>query len=133
MKIRNGFVSNSSSSSFVVLLKKNDYDKYINSAHPYYKYVMDQMEFTELTIENQSYITIIDYESSEDYIEDMNLEDYEGEVLSNDGKVIKGFNIEKFDEDGCSDYPMSPESVCDVVVKGIKQCGGLGYYKSIIC
>lgn len=37
MKIRNGFVSNSSSSSFVVVCSEDAYKKALNEAHPYVK------------------------------------------------------------------------------------------------
>jgi len=41
MKIRNGFVSNSSSSSFVLVVRKNEYDKVKNACDPLYQIVMD--------------------------------------------------------------------------------------------
>ena len=44
MKIRDGFVSNSSSSSFVVIITKDAFDKAFNEAHPYIQAVIRAME-----------------------------------------------------------------------------------------
>lgn len=41
MKIRSGLVSNSSSSSFTCLVKKETYDKAIKEVHPYFKAVIE--------------------------------------------------------------------------------------------
>ena len=37
MKIRNGFVSNSSSSSFMIVVKQEDHKQALEAMHPYYK------------------------------------------------------------------------------------------------
>ena len=37
MKTRNGFVSNSSSTSFVIICPKKAFDNYTKKAHPFYK------------------------------------------------------------------------------------------------
>ena len=37
MKIRNGFVSNSSSSSFLVVCPKDQFDEAVQKAHPFYQ------------------------------------------------------------------------------------------------
>jgi hypothetical protein len=37
MKIRNGFVSNSSTSSFVLMIKKEDHEKVMAALHPFYQ------------------------------------------------------------------------------------------------
>lgn len=43
MKIRNGFVSNSSSSSFLVLIVKDEYDSIINTVNPLTQAVVEQL------------------------------------------------------------------------------------------
>ena len=40
MKVRQGFVSNSSSSSFVAIVEKKDFEKYIKSCHEYIKFML---------------------------------------------------------------------------------------------
>ena len=37
MKIRVGFVSNSSSTSYVIVVKQDDHNEVVNGMHPYYK------------------------------------------------------------------------------------------------
>lgn len=41
MKTRNGFVSNSSTSSFIITTTKDNYDKALNALHPYVKAVVE--------------------------------------------------------------------------------------------
>ena len=45
MKIRNGFVSNSSSSSFILIVDKEDHEKALALCDPYIKVVFDQEIF----------------------------------------------------------------------------------------
>jgi hypothetical protein len=44
MKIRTGFVSNSSSSSFVIFLKEKDYEEVYNELSPLEKELVDYLE-----------------------------------------------------------------------------------------
>jgi len=50
MKIRNGFVSNSSSSSFVYLLKKEDYAEMLESADKFQKQVLKELYPQEVNV-----------------------------------------------------------------------------------
>ena len=43
MKIRSGFVSNSSSSSFVIVCKEEDHKQVLKTLHPYYKQWISQL------------------------------------------------------------------------------------------
>jgi len=42
MKIRRGFVSNSSSSSYVIVVKETDHDEILDNLHPYYRAWFDE-------------------------------------------------------------------------------------------
>jgi len=44
MKIRHGFVSNSSSSSYVIIVTQKDHDEILKKMHPYYKAWFDEWE-----------------------------------------------------------------------------------------
>jgi len=46
MKTRQGFVSNSSSSSFVVVAKKEDFDKILNESDKYTRQVINELGFS---------------------------------------------------------------------------------------
>jgi hypothetical protein len=48
MKVRNGFVSNSSSSSFVICVEKNIHDQAISKIHPYYKACLEAIGFEQI-------------------------------------------------------------------------------------
>lgn len=48
MKTRSGFVSNSSSSSFVIIRKEEDHNKAIKKLHPYYqKWIKEKLRFAD--------------------------------------------------------------------------------------
>jgi hypothetical protein len=44
MKIRTGFVSNSSSSSYILIIKKDEYDKFYNSLSKLEKHILDNLK-----------------------------------------------------------------------------------------
>jgi len=84
MKIRNGFVSNSSSSSFVLLIDKDYYDKTMKEQHPFLQSVGEQlgevqqvfdrevMTFSGMDIQDYSWLedTCFDYKGSRGELEE---------------------------------------------------------------
>ena len=43
MKVRSGFVSNSSTSSFIIMTTKDNYDKTLDAMHPYVRAVVEAL------------------------------------------------------------------------------------------
>jgi len=58
MKIRHGFVSNSSSSSFVVMMTKEHFDKAMDAIHPYSKACIEALGFSKGKFNEDEVITI---------------------------------------------------------------------------
>ena len=79
MKIRNGFVSNSSSSSFVLLVSKEVHDKAMEKLSPYQKAVINSISdkgfFLNKEIIYIGDLSVQDY--SDTFEESLELEDYE--------------------------------------------------------
>lgn len=50
MKIRNGFVSNSSTSSFIIIVKVEDFNKLLTEIDPYQKAVLLELGYTERNV-----------------------------------------------------------------------------------
>lgn len=99
MKVRSGFVSNSSSSSFVMLVKKDHFDKVVSGLHPYLQAVAKSlwwetkalgipvMAFAELTVMDSS---SLEYEKVD--VDDALREQYEVDTES-DGSVYDVYYV----------------------------------------
>lgn len=80
MKFRTGFVSNSSSSSFVIMMTKDAYNKAFNEAHPYVQAVIKELGHEESKFDGKDVITmgrmsIQDYGTFDEFYPD-----YDGEI-----------------------------------------------------
>ena len=80
MKIRNGFVSNSSTSSFIIISTKDNYDKTMAELHPYAQAVITGM-VEEFSLAGIKFISVACYtgmsgEGTLDWIE----VDFDGEI-----------------------------------------------------
>lgn len=89
MKTRTGLVSNSSSSSFVLICEKDAFDKAMNEVHPYIKYVVNMQSFGDQKVfgKDCKVATGTIYTDEGVY-----LGDYDGVVLNDRGKEIKNYD-----------------------------------------
>ena len=89
MKYRNGFVSNSSSSSFMILLRKEDYLEVYNNLSDLERDIVNFLEPETINKFGIEFIKLSgmtgNYSSLEDYGCDLDLTDKETEKLENDG------------------------------------------------
>lgn len=93
MKIRNGFVSNSSSSSFVLLIPKTDYEKVTKDMTPFEKEVLNQLKINEKITFMNTEMVLFEEITGRDEGEVANLKDID---------KLKKLN-QSFDEDDCDD------------------------------
>jgi len=68
MKIRTGFVSNSSSSSFVVIVPAKKFDKYVDSLDPF-EVAVSEKRFKKAQIDGKEFMVWLDHVYSESFDE----------------------------------------------------------------
>jgi hypothetical protein len=106
MKIRTGFVSNSSSSSFMLVAKSNELNEVLNSCHEHIKHLFPSVK--KHVIDGIEFSTVLEHESSEET--SYYMDDYVGEVINNDEEVV-GKIAEDLDDFGISDIVMETECI----------------------
>lgn len=84
MKIRSGFVSNSSSSSFVLIAEKQDIDTILKEGHEVIRHLIRNGE--KVKAFGKELELFSGYESTEDG--GYELDDYVGEIVNVNGKII---------------------------------------------
>jgi hypothetical protein len=109
MKIRSGFVSNSSSSSFILIANKEEFEKAVKKCHPFIKHVSNEI-FEDKKILNQDVKYCFIHESTEDPWE-YNLNEYTGNFLDSNGNEIE-IN---------EDYLIFPSTVVQEIISKMKK------------
>lgn len=92
MKTRKGFVSNSSSSSFVLVAKKDEVDEVLKGCPDVIKHLLPSPSVHDAF--GSKMVTYMGYESTEDW--GYQLEDFDGDFVDARGNVVE---VER-DEDG---------------------------------
>ena len=77
MKMRRGFISNSSSSSFVIVSPATIFDQKLNSTHPFIQYIINLSKPSKHTVQNVEMTCAHSYIHTED---DWRAEEYTGEI-----------------------------------------------------
>jgi len=86
MKIRRGFVSNSSSTSFSVVMKRDVFNQAIKKLHPYIRHFVDSVRFKVDKFAGEEVMVM----SETFYSEDFCVYGYKGdEGIDCEGKVVK--------------------------------------------
>jgi len=84
MKIRSGFVSNSSTSSFIVLVEEKYHNKVYENLHEYYKEFLPSVAHKKFLGKN-----IICFSGEYCSEDGMYLDNYDGEILDIKGNIIQ--------------------------------------------
>jgi hypothetical protein len=94
MKTRDGFVSNSSSSSFVAIISKDAFDLALSEAHPYIQAVVEAMGKQESTFMGNQVVTMgtMDMHGSStfEYL-DINYDTENSPMPEEDGEEINAY------------------------------------------
>ena len=109
MKIRKGFVSNSSTSSFMLLSTVENYDKVYNELPDVIKKIVDELGKNSKTVFSKKAYVMEWMEGNIDYFEDM-----EGVDLD-EHPELKDLEIESWEEDGftaCELYHYFVDQIC---------------------
>lgn len=119
MKTRQGFVSNSSSSSFIIITNKEAHDAALKEMHPYYSYIVKGERPSFEKVLGKDSVVLFGVTSSDD---GPDLYSYEGEIIGDGGEPMGSKEKNKhFDYGIYTDYPMDTEEVLYEYVEKLKE------------
>jgi hypothetical protein len=119
MKTRNGFVSNSSSSSFVLVAEKDQWEECLKESHPMLRHLISNGSVNKVF--GKELVTISGYESTEDSA--WRLEDWNGEYVKSDGTTIPNDKIDDCYEVYDHDVVCMEDDAITIVCKKMKEKG----------
>lgn len=136
MKTRNGFVSNSSSSSFVLVAEKEVFEKVWEKAHPYVKAMASKGMFLDVDFGDTPCVIAHGETHSEDSPIDYLSSDYDGEILDTNGNPVKKgrktLKMQDFEDNYGLVYEyeiMTMENALSVLAQGIMKMNGKIIYR----
>jgi hypothetical protein len=132
MKVRLGFVSNSSSSSFVLVADKKDFDEAIVKLHPSIQHVIGRTK--TVNFNGKDIICILDHESTEDVCFQDIFEDYEShKFINHEGKEVVLTEEEMDDWDTIEGIVYMRESALRILSDKIKKMKKDCVFESLSC
>lgn len=112
MKTRKGFVSNSSSSSFVIIIEKEEYERALETVHPYIKAVVLAVGMSEDKFAGKDVVIIGTWSDASGSMFDYMEVDYEGEKPESEyDDYMRGYEaMEAFEKE------IAPDKCCGMGV-----------------
>ena len=116
MKIRNGFVSNSSSSSFCIIISKKEEDEWLESMNIYQKKMMKEImddtwsTFSRRSREIEGTIIVSYFGDWDTLFEDVS----EPELIDEDKKLTEDELCEKYEIDGFDGHSLMSDALDNI-------------------
>lgn len=97
MKIRNGFVSNSSSSSFVIIMTKVQHNDWLDTLNIYEKQVVSELDITEKKLADIDIVVLMGSEGNYSFYEDISLDMTEEDEALTEYEFCDKYDIRHMD------------------------------------